>query len=278
MTGMKRETRIMIAAVVYGRKLCDTDVYRSLLADADRFGVTDVYIQDNSPDGSVPGNLSDTWHYVCDPSNPGLSAAYNRAAEFGLSRGCGYMLIADQDTVFPAGYLQILGNTIEREKGYEVYVPNMEAGNGMVMSPAPRRGYVARLSEDRVSGAFDLDRYAVINSGLCVSLAAFRRVGGYREEVPLDFADFQFCERLAARGVRAFAMDTECRQSFSALEDTPAQMLGRFEKFCRSVKGYETRRRFGRQELLLVVVKRAVNLMLRTRSLRPLMIVKRHYL
>lgn len=273
-----KKVRIMIAAVVYKQKLEDTNVYRSLLAGASAHGVTDVYIQDNGPEGNEPDGLPSSWRYVIDSSNPGLSAAYNRAAEYGLSVGCDYMLIADQDTVFPKDYMETLRNAIETENGYEVYVPNVIVGNGMVMSPVVKHGYMASLSPIKTVGQIALKRYAVINSGLCVCLGTFRRVGGYREEVPLDFADFQFCERLAADAVLAYAMDAECRQNFSALEDTPAQMLARFDKFCRSVKGYESNRRFGKQELMLVVLKRAASLMVKTRSVKPLTIIKRSYL
>ncbi len=264
---------VMVVTVLYGQPLEQTNVFHSLLDAGER-----VYIHDNSPVPSAPESLPPLWNYVSDTSNPGLSAAYNAAARVARSEGIEWLLIADQDTVFPEGMLRKMRETIASHPGERVFLPVVRISNGKYMSPVKMHGYVAKLSEKPLGGIVPLNSTAAINSGLMVRVDAFLECGGYNERVPLDFSDFQFMERLSRIEPQARVTKIVLRQSFSDKDDDAPAKLRRFERFCRSLSGFESARPHSRRDLRLVAVKRMLSLMLSTRSLTPVGIFREHFM
>lgn len=264
---------VMIVTVLYGQPLEQTNVFHSLLDPRER-----VYIHDNSPVPSAPESLPSNWTYVSDPSNPGLSAAYNAAAAIARSEGIDWLLIADQDTAFPEGMLTKMRETIASYPGERVFLPVVRISNGQYMSPVKMHGYVARLSEKPLDGVVPLNSTAAINSGLMVRTDAFWECGGYNEKVPLDFSDFQFLERLGGIVPKARVANIILRQSFSDKDDDAPTKLKRFERFCRSLGGFESKRQSARRDLRLVAIKRMLSLMVSTRSMKPMKIFRDHFM
>lgn len=264
---------VMIVTVLYGQPLEQTNVFRTLLDSNER-----VYIHDNSPVPSAPESLPPLWTYVSDPSNPGLSAAYNAAARIARSEGIDWLLIADQDTAFPEGMLAKMRETIAAYPDERIFLPVVRISNGQYMSPVKMKGYVARLSEKPLEGIVQLDSTAAINSGLMVRADAFLECGGYNERVPLDFSDFQFIERLSRIEPQARVTNIILRQSFSDKDDDAPTKLRRFGRFCRSLSGFESERPHARRNLKLVAVKRMLSLMVSTRSLQPAKIFRDHFM
>ena len=74
--------KILIVTVIYNQKITGTNVYKTLLSEEES-----VYIHDNSPNPQHTDGLPESWKYFSDPSNPGLSAAYNRAAGYAAANG-----------------------------------------------------------------------------------------------------------------------------------------------------------------------------------------------
>lgn len=265
------EENILPVVVLYNRRLCDTEAYKTLLR-----GRRHAFIQDNSPESDVPSGKPESWRYVRDVSNPGISAAYNAAARYARENGFRWLFFADQDTTFPAGMLtrlETLAAKAEKEDGYRAFVSLMQLADGRWLSPVKRKGFFAKISDRKPEGEIDLRKTAVINSGLMVRLDAFFEAGGYNEKVFLDFSDFQFIDRLAEKYPKAMVTGEVCRQQFSARDDRGEQQLRRFSKFCESLAGYETKGTRSRLMLKLVVLKRCLRLMLNLRSLEPVKIM-----
>lgn len=263
---------VMYVVVLYGQRLEDCNAYRTLLHDRDR-----VYVFDNSPTPSGPAALKKGWHYESRPDNPGLSAAYNRAAEYAKEEGLGWLVITDQDTTYPEG----AGDEYERLPGKypeeKVFIPQVEIPGGKYLSPVAKRGFMTILADRPLLGRIELGKSAIINSGLMVELDAFFRCGGYNEKVFLDFSDFQFIDRLSRVVEKGRVTDAVLRQSFSAKVDSPETQMRRFGMFCRSLSGYEHAGIGQRAGLLLTVWKRALALSLASRSARPMAIALRNY-
>lgn len=266
---------ILIVTVIFNQKLRDTNVYKSLL---NRRKAYKVFIYDNSPSdiNSHIGALPSGWVYTHDPSNPGLSTAYNKAARYAAANNIPWLLITDQDTIFPASALDHYRMYFEHNEEYCMFVPAVMTSTGMFLSPVRTHGYNARLSHSAPRRKIKLKDYAVINSGILVATDSFLSCGGYNEKVFLDFSDFQFIERFAAKYHTAYVMDFDILQDFSNISDPPQKKLARFSLFCRSLDGYRSLRRFGRLQLRLVMLKRALSLCLSLRSPRPLQILIHH--
>lgn len=263
---------ILIVTVLFNQQIKHTNVFRTLLG-----GYEDVYIYDNSAVAQISGQIPSKWVYVSDPSNPGLSTAYNKAAEYAHGHGYDWLLICDQDTIFPKNSIKTCLSHIQKHPGYNLFVPRIMADNSKYMSPIRIRNYVTKLSDSVPSGRIDLDKYAVINSGMLVNTGAFLKCGGYNENVFLDFSDFQFIEKFSRLYPDAFVMDMTCKQNFSNLTDSTESKLNRFRLFCKSLYGYESLHRFGKHKITLIVIKRTLSLCLQSRSFKPLSIFFKTY-
>ncbi len=264
--------KILTVTVIYNQRIEDTNVYRTLLS-----GCNHVFIYDNSPSAKSADNLQSGWIYVADTSNPGLSTAYNKAAKYARDHGYEWLLICDQDTIFPKNAIQTYIKNIKEHPDENMFIPRMMVSDNRYMSPVKSRNYIAGISADRAEGRIELKKYAVINSGMMVNTEAFLKCGGYNEDVFLDFSDFQFVERFADLYPSAFVMDMTCKQNFSNLTDSTESKLQRFRLFCKSLSGYESCYKFGKQKISLIVTKRALSLCLKSKSFKPLSILLKTY-
>ena len=267
--------KILIVTVLYNQRLTDTNVYKSLLVNFPY-----VYIQDNSSDSKDRvrnEQLPENWVYVAAPENPGLSKAYNSAARYAREKSINWIIIADQDTVFPVDYIDKVREAIleDREK---LLVPVVKLENGLVLSPAKRMGYFPKMSRTIPSGRLKLRDYAIINSGMAVKTELFEETGGYNEKVFLDMSDVQFLERVANLYPHAKVISACCLQNFSAASDKGDKQIARFSLFCRSVRNYESTRKGGGTMIGGVVLKRMLNLVISTRRLKPVRIYIQEYL
>ena len=266
-------SNILVITVLYNQALEQTNIYRTLLRECEN-----VFLYDNSPSPETKDNLPAGWHYVSAPSNPGLSKAYNLGAEYASEHGFDWLLITDQDTIFPAGAFQEYTKRIAETEYPEIIIPQVITTDHRFLSPVKTHGYVSRLAESAPSGDINLKKYAVINSGICVNTAAFQQCGGYNEKVSLDFSDFQFIEKFSKINPRAYVLNIKCIQDFSDITDNKEKKLSRFRLFCKSLKGYESSRPFGKVELTGVALKRAISVSLSTKTLLPLRIFLKEYL
>lgn len=253
---------ILAVVVLYKQRLEETNAWKSLLRHCSH-----VYVYDNSPASfhsshlSRPSTLNPRLsQYVEDPTNPGLSKAYNEAARYAAAKGIRWLLITDQDTLFPENALEIYCRNSEQHTKLSMFLPKVRIADGNFLSPVRMRCYQARPAKTTPEGVIPLKKYAVINSGILVSTDTFLACGGYNEKVFLDFSDYQFIERYAEKYPEAFVIDMEIRQDFSNLSDSREQKLARYRLFRRSLRGYETRRPFGRLQLRLIALKRYLRL------------------
>ncbi len=264
---------ILIVTVIYNQKITDTNVYKTLLSEKEA-----VYIYDNSPAPQPVDNLPENWIYISDPSNPGLSTAYNKAAGYASANGYDWVLISDQDTIYPPGALDSYRTSICEHQTYRMFIPKVRISDSIYLSPVKKRLYFARTSPtEPASGEIALKKYAVINSGILVATDSFISCGGYNEKVFLDFSDFQFIERFASTYPKALVMDISCIQNFSNLADSKETKITRFTLFCRSLSGYAPLQTLGKLQVALVVLKRAISLCLSLKTFQPLSILLQNF-
>nr|WP_279342344.1 hypothetical protein [Geotalea sp. SG265] len=205
-------------------------------------------------------------HYRHDPTNPGVSRAYNEGCKLARQLGKNWLLLLDQDTAFPDTALDVYCKAKEEHPDAEVFVPVLQ-GDGMICSPCR---YVARTGfplAHIAPGWHSFKGKAVVNSGMLVSADLFERCGGFDERIRLDFADFAFNKRLRRHIDGFYVLPFQCSHGFSGRERLScAAALQRFELFCEgarnSIDGYADAVLYR-----LVMLKRCFRLTVQFRSL-----------
>ncbi len=273
---MQNVTDILFVIVLYNQSFKDTNSYKSLLNSV---STHNIFIWDNSVSSALNNGLeSSGFQYTHSIENKGVSFPYNRAFDYARKKGFQWIMLLDQDTIFADTFLEKLELAMHQHPKINMFCPLHQLTNGLYLSPAKLFMKFTRLSNKQISGIIDLSDYAIINSGLVVSVDLFKKTGGYNEKVFLDYSDFQFIERCTKFDSKAFCINSVCIQDFSNDCVEEEKLLNRFALFCQSLKGFENRTIIGTFEYYLVVLKRCLSLVYRLKSFRPIEIFYNQYI
>jgi rhamnosyltransferase len=121
--------------------------------------------------------------------NIGVAGAYNQAASMATNQGYEWLLLMDQDSVAPDGLVPRLMRAAQRRE---------EAHPAAVLCPLSTPGDPS--GHQSVVPDIDVVVGACINAGSIVRLAAWEAVGGYNEDLFVDYVDFDFCFRCREDG------------------------------------------------------------------------------
>ena len=234
-----------------------------------------MLIFDNSEYPQNINNVDDAI-YIHNKSNIGLSACYNRAAKYARHHGYDWMLFLDQDTDFSGVSIEDYKNIIRKYPECSMVAPMVKCGK-YTMSPMKYKHHFALFSEDIYEGFVDIKELSVINCGMCVSVDAFEKCGGYNEKVFLDYSDHEFLRRFKKKYRQAFILSNVIYQDYSAKSDDSESSLKRLVLFCESIYGCEKNSLKERIEFSIPIWKRTIALVIRNRTLRPLAIAYKHY-
>lgn len=228
----------------------------------------DVMIYDNSPfPQHIPLQIKGFSRiiYQHNPSNPGVSVAYNEGAKIARESGKKWLLLLDQDTVFPVTAMNIYADAIKSNPGTRFFAPVLMS-NGVVCSPCFYVGGIGFRLSEKVTGIMSLKRRSVLNSGALVKLEAFDAIGGFDERIQLDFSDHDFCHRFSKRYEDIFILDMVCEHGFSDNEKISEENArSRFDFYCRGAR-YSSKSFFTYGTFLIAVVVRFLFLSLRYRT------------
>ena len=231
--------KISVISVLYNQKLTAGNTWNTLLRPA--LHRAQIVLSDNSDDLQLREENRKAAEacgaeYIDMGGNRGLPAAYNRAIEViagGTDDREEWIVTADQDTCFPENYLQMLEETGGQTK-CDVLVPVVMAGQKQ-LSPCRRKG--ARFVPYEGGGLpeKELQEAFFINTGLAVRKTVFADPAmRYDEKLFLDFADFDFVNRLRVDRQVRFGLlpGIVLQQTFSGTEArTAEQDLERFRHF-----------------------------------------------
>lgn len=226
---------ILFVIVLYNIKLYKSTSYQSLLSGKR----IDLFIYDNSPVAqhacsdfeSKDNNIV----YIHDPYNGGLSKAYNMAAAYAERQGYEWLLLLDQDTIFPEEILDEYARAVTHYPNIHLFAPKLVSTTGAPFSPFRYRfktGNGVFLNP----GIHNLNKYIPVNSGMMVRVRAFETVGGYNEEVFLDFSDCQFVERYRRYYDCFCLIPSVCIQNLSCKETDCQKIISRFALYCKCVR------------------------------------------
>jgi GT2 family glycosyltransferase len=203
---------LMVVLVIYKMKIDESPAFLSLTeALKSSYRATSIFIYDNSPNAHQ-STLPENWRitYRTNPSNPGVSKAYNQGFELAKTQNKKWLLLVDQDTIFPADAFEKYRLAIE-ESGCSIIIPLLLDEKGIV---SPLKFYLGggrRLTDVSPDQVLSLRDYFFHNSGLLLAVDAFERAGKYDENIPLDFSDFAFIYRLRKRNSNFVAANIVCK-------------------------------------------------------------------
>jgi rhamnosyltransferase len=241
------ERDVLAVLVLFGRTLEESVTFQSLGEGLRRAGGRlELFVYDNS---AVAGPIVEPpeWsiEYRHDPSNPGVSQAYIEGARRAEALGKRWLLLLDQDTFFPPAALDAYLEAMRRSPAAELFAPVLRSGD-RVVSPCGYRFPLGTSLARIEPGVQPLQGKSVLNSGMCVSLAAYQEVGGHDPRIGLDFSDHEFIERFKRRYSSVCVVPVECRHGFSGDQSTEVTNgVVRFQVYCHGVR-YASRGRMQR--------------------------------
>ncbi|MBD5338546.1 MAG: glycosyltransferase [Bacteroides sp.] len=230
-------TRFLIVIVAYKTTISKLVPLRyfSTLRDQDFH----ILIYDNSPTSTDKDVNLQNISYIHDPNNSGISTAYNVGAKYAQINGYDWMILFDQDTLIANDFLNITKISIKKNPLISLFVPTVKFQRGGIMSPKVCRFY--RPSHSSIpEGVNNLRNVSIINSGICIRTTIFIEAGGYNEKTAVDFADYQFIERLEKVITNFYVTEAVLIQDFSNNEISEERLYSRFVIYCQSIKNYET--------------------------------------
>lgn len=230
----------------------------------------DLFIYDNSPLAQpVPDSSHWKINYYHDPTNPGVSKAYNEGCKKALRMGKKWLWLLDQDDVFDAQSITQYYTTVSENSISNIFAPVVRDQKSVICSPFRMRyGGGWRIKEIE-PGTYPLSQFLLINSGLFISVSAFGKVEGYEENFPLDFSDLDFIKRLRKEYDRFVVIPTTIQHSLAIhSSQTMEAQLARFHTYVKAAKLFRKKYYEANPSILFRSFVMAIKFSLRHFSLR----------
>ena len=184
-------------------------------------------------------NIGVNVSYTHDNRNSGISIAYNYFAKNALDNGFEWLVFLDQDTHLPLNFYDIYMRNSSSLDAENIAFPRVYSGEKLI-SPSKYICYrTKKLNLQNDSKKILLNNITAINSGLMVKTDFFVNVGGYSNDLRLDFCDHEFIERLNGQEIRADLLDVELEQDFSSDTNDREKALVRYKLYVRDMKIYK---------------------------------------
>lgn len=215
-----------------------TGLVQAFAEDASLARQLDVLLWDNSPE-PLPGHgeersLPFPFSYQHAAQNEGVSGAYNAAAVAAEERGCGWLLLLDDDTSVTAEFLRgMLGHAeqVVEDERIAAVAPFLYAGS-FCMSPRLWR-FARHVALPRPADPYTETRSIfAANSGTLLRVRALEAIGGYNSRFWLDFSDIEVFHRLHGHGFSVrVAGDLRLEHEMAMLDYDRGMTPGRFATF-----------------------------------------------
>ena len=171
-------------------------------------GAIQVLVWDNSPEAlrEVPNIFP--CEYIHSKRNRGVSGAYNEAMKMAERMHCDWLLLLDQDTIVPAGFINRMleySRAFKEDIDIAAVIPTVWVDSRYV---SPRRVCFNRSKafDPSFSGVPEVECTAA-NSGVLMRVSALQEIGGYSEDFSLDFSDMYVFHQLYRKGKKVWIAD-----------------------------------------------------------------------
>ena len=228
----------LITLVLYHCNLENSDAYKTLI-EANKEKKLHVLIYNNSPEVKIeqPINTNHQIEIIQDNSNAGVSKAYNCGANKAKELNLPWILIADQDTIFPPDFFEETHLNIKQHPTEKLFAPILTSKN-QYLSPCRFKFNRGKIANDVSIGLNDFKNKSLLNSGLLIDVSTYLEIGGYNEKIKLDFSDFYFILKFQKKHTHFVLTNVICEHDLSASETNLEKQLIRFEYYCRGALEY----------------------------------------
>lgn len=130
--------------------------------------------------------------------NFGIAYAQNRGIEKAIDCGTEWILLSDQDTVFPEDYVESFKKKIEIFGKNKIYAPTF-------FNEVKKQNEPVSVSMTKAvvpSGNKAIPVLHAIASGTIFNKEVFQKIGGMKEELFIDYVDFEWCWRAHHFGIQ----------------------------------------------------------------------------
>ncbi len=233
MSAVPFTSQVLAVIVLYQKPISESHSFQSLQSLL-KTGLS-VLVFDNSPSAQ---KVKNEVYYHHAPENPGVSGAYNFAAQKAAELEKKWLWLLDDDTLIDPEFLTDVSQKAGDHEKVELFVPQVYS-KGQLLSPfGIERNTTYRL-KTVTPGIQNLQSLRPINSGMLLSLKLFKKAGGYNPDLPLDFSDIEFTDRLARIHPEFYVSDHRFKQAFSGDEKPPLNTAKkRFERYLESARVY----------------------------------------
>jgi rhamnosyltransferase len=264
---------ILAIIVLYNSTLEMSSTFKSLILALPKEKVSiKLMVYNNSPSyWSYDGKLYEGLELIYreDPTNSGVSRAYNQAYECAVEQQKSYLLLLDQDTNLPSNFFDALNDANKKynEGDIGLFCPKV-INEKSLLSPAKFFLFTSKLLPSIEEGPHLLKGLAIINSGLVISTRLFNATGGFNEKIKLDFSDFDFLKRALSYTKEIIVINALCRHSLSSEDEVPLKSaLVRFGYYVRGAIHYK-KSYLSAVGLTIWVIMRMAKLNLKYRTFR----------
>jgi hypothetical protein len=227
---------LLIVVVIYETNFEDSATLQSLIKlQILAPGLPDILVYDNSIQNKYNEKFSaNVAYYKHDPANNGVGGAYNYAAKFGAGLHKQWLILLDQDTDVSPDYFAEFYKALKKFPAEKLFCPTVRA-NSKIISPVYYFAYRAFGYSKPKTGLLKSRDYTIINSGLAIKLSSLEELGGYDNDLLLDYSDHYFFSKYKKRNQYFVAIDCVNVHSLSANSDNTFEVAHkRFKKFCIS--------------------------------------------
>jgi rhamnosyltransferase len=161
-----------------------------------------LYVVDNSEREYVNGHLSDNLkklgkvRYISNYENLGIAKALNQAVHEARKDGYEFILTMDQDSVVEDGYIAKIICLLKKNK--------LDIESLGIISPF-HKTYLECMNNDKEE---IVDKLIVMTSGNLLNIKAHEKVGGFWNELFIDWVDHEYCLRLKKNNYRVVQINT----------------------------------------------------------------------
>lgn len=264
-------SQTLATIVLYNTSLEGSATFQSLSNALMNVGLRmDILIYDNSEVAQNVPHSMNAWNiqYVHDVRNGGVSRAYNSAFEMAKRRGKKWLLLLDQDTTYPVSVFSDYCNSITQHPKQQIFVPRLIDSIGMASPLKFKRGGGQRI-RNLAPGIYSTHGLKFHNCGLFVSTTAFEKAGGYDEQLPLDFSDFSFVDRLKINHPTFVLTETTGEHHLATTSVTGVEeRLIRFKSYVKACRYYRITYQSNDVWISVRLFLRSIKLSLTHRSVR----------
>jgi GT2 family glycosyltransferase len=190
---------LYIVVVLHDRGIADSRTCTDLLKQDCPPRRNAFLLYDNSARSSIQA-IPAGWDVHLDPSNGGLSAAYNFAIAQAKALNCKWVLLLDQDTSLPRNFLSGIHVNLAKMQGHPevvAIIPIIKAGDRQVSPLLPKPGRESSFAGRNIVVS---EWVTAINSGTCISVDFIDELGGFSREFWLDYLDFWLFKMISNSG------------------------------------------------------------------------------